>query len=829
MKILLIEHDARDVRRFKELLNEAAKGYCDITVARRLSRALAKLSAEPFDIVLLELALPDSQGLDTFLKAHALAPGTPFLVLTGQAGEESAIGAVGRGAHDYFIKGQVDGASLVRAMRYAIEHARREEMLRRNAAVLHMLQEMTVATNEADTLEQAMRFCLERICNFMRWPIGHIYVCANGNEDSLFRCDIWYLTDETRFKGFREASEQLKPVPGSSLTAQVLRTGQAAWVKDVHKHPSFRRFKAAKEAGVRSAFAFPVLEGKKVVAILEFFSERVAEADDAMLEAITNLGTQLGRVTERIQAQQALRQSEQRFRDLIEGSIQGILIQRKRRPLFANQAYAGILGYASPAEILAAPSIDVFFAPYERARVREYNKIRLAGGQAPSQYEYDAIRKDGSVVTLQNVVRVISWEGAPAIQSTVVDITERRRAEATLKAVIDAVPAMISAKDECSRYIFMNRYQAELYGISPETAVGKTAAEILNAEYGAYTEALDGEVLTTGKAIPYFEEQYTDAHNVMRTFLTTKVPLHRVKAQVKQLATVSLDITQRKRAEEEIERLNEELEQRVLDRTTELEAANRELEAFSYSVSHDLRAPLRHVSGFIELLQKHALASLDEQGQRYLNIISQSAERMGMLIDDLLNFSRAGRLELHKSAVDLGKLVREVLDELGSEIQGRAIEWKIDPLPVVHADRSMLRLVLLNLIANAVKFTRAREHARIEIATQPDPTNRVIISVRDNGAGFDMKYIDKLFNVFQRLHSVDQYEGTGIGLASVRRIIQRHGGETWAEGEIDKGAVFHFSLPRPQKGERDEQAQTDIAGGGRRQRHRVDAHGTGGT
>ncbi|NIO42553.1 MAG: hypothetical protein GTO41_21855, partial [Burkholderiales bacterium] len=198
--------------------------------------------------------------MDTFLNLQALIPGVPVLVLTGRGNEEAAISAVGRGAYDYFIKGQLDGASLVRAIRYAIEHARSEEMLRRNAAILQMLQEMTVATNEADSLEHAMRYCVERICTFMHWPVGHVYVCTNGNEDSLIRSDIWHLADKKRFGRFRQVTEQLKSMPNSSLTAQVLGTGQAAWVKDVQKHPNFRRAKTARRLGLRSAFAFPVLE-----------------------------------------------------------------------------------------------------------------------------------------------------------------------------------------------------------------------------------------------------------------------------------------------------------------------------------------------------------------------------------------------------------------------------------------------------------------------------------------------------------------------------------------------------------------------------------------
>jgi PAS domain S-box-containing protein len=243
------------------------------------------------------------------------------------------------------------------------------------------------------------------------------------------------------------------------------------------------------------------------------------------------------------------------------------------------------------------------------------------------------------------------------------------------------------------------------------------------------------------------------------------------------------DVTEQKRVGQELQ-----------DRVTELAVVNQELEAFSYSVSHDLRAPLRHVVGFAALLRQHAGASLDEKGQRFVKTIADAAARMGQLIDDLLAFSRMGRAAMTTREVDLRDLVREVQRDVTSDINGRQIAWTVGALPSAEADPAMLRLVLTNLLSNAVKYTNTRERAEIEVGASAD-AGEVVVFVRDNGVGFEAQYVHKLFGVFQRLHTADEFEGTGIGLANVRRIIHRHGGRTWAEGAVDAGATFYFSLP----------------------------------
>ena len=249
---------------------------------------------------------------------------------------------------------------------------------------------------------------------------------------------------------------------------------------------------------------------------------------------------------------------------------------------------------------------------------------------------------------------------------------------------------------------------------------------------------------------------------------------------------------------DEVKRLREakeELERRLAASRAAFEALSREFEAFAYSVSHDLRAPLRHITAFAEILQRTALPRLDEADRSSVQAIKEAAERMNRLINDLLRLSRVGRAEMHLTEVPLTDVVRQAQNDLSPELLGRKVNWKIEPLPTVHADPTLLRHLFVNLLSNALKFTRHREVAEIEIGTREE-SGRWIVHVRDNGAGFDQKFVGRLFGVFQRLHSEQEFEGTGMGLAIVRKIIGRHGGEAWAEGRLNQGAALYFTLPK---------------------------------
>jgi PAS domain S-box-containing protein len=386
---------------------------------------------------------------------------------------------------------------------------------------------------------------------------------------------------------------------------------------------------------------------------------------------------------------------------------------------------------------------------------------------------------------------------------------QRRRAEQELRQARDELEIQVAertqqagllnlthdsifVRDTSDVVTYWNRGAQELFGWRSEEAVGRHVHELLRSVFQAPLEQIHADLLRSGRWEGEFESTKADGTTVI---VASRWSLQRDEwGQPAAILETSNDITQRKQWEQEIRTLNEELGKR----SAALEASNKELEAFAYSISHDLRAPLRHMAGFTELLQKNTASVLDEKSKRYVTMILESAQRMGSLIDDLLAFSRISRAETHKSAVDLEELVQEAVTEARRDTHGREIVWRVGRLPSCYGDRSMLRLVLVNLISNAVKFTRTRSRAEIEIGCLKEDKDRVVVFVRDNGVGFDMRYAGKLFGVFQRLHRAEAFEGTGIGLATVQRIVHRHGGKVWAESLVDKGATFYFSQAKNQ-------------------------------
>ncbi|MEJ2592079.1 MAG: AAA family ATPase [Candidatus Thiodiazotropha sp.] len=368
-----------------------------------------------------------------------------------------------------------------------------------------------------------------------------------------------------------------------------------------------------------------------------------------------------------------------------------------------------------------------------------------------------------------------------------------REREHEFRTLAENLPDNIVRYDRDARVVYLNPELEKTLGISAADRIGKRIREYhADGSYDAYAEAVD-TVLDNGKDME-FEFMLPGSVKAPRIYQMNLIAERDEHGEVTGVLAISREITERKRAEEQIRRLNQELEQRVIDRTAALEAANKELEAFSYSVSHDLRTPLRAINGFSHILLEDYAGQLDDEGKRLLNVVRDSTIRMGQLIDDMLNFSRTGRMEFAFREVDMERVAQGVVEELGPAGGGNKLQVEVKHHPNARGDAAMLRQVYINLLSNAIKFSRDREIQKIEVGAEVKD-GETVYYVKDNGVGFDMRYADKLFGVFQRLHSVNEFTGTGIGLAIVKRIISRHGGRVWAQGVVGAGATFYFSLP----------------------------------
>ena len=530
------------------------------------------------------------------------------------------------------------------------------------------------------------------------------------------------------------------------------------------------------------------------------------------------------------------RASAERYEHLMKNASDAIMLtDGPNNVIEANERALTLYGY-SLAELQAIKLADLCPVEARGGLLPHADELASTGRTV---FETLHQRKDGSVFPAEVSGRLIEIAGHGYQLRIIRDITERKQAEATLRQSEERFVQLFA--EAPLGIALIDSLTGHIYQVNPMFAriAGRTMEEMLQIDWMSITHPDDIQkdrdymaMLNAGEITGFqMEKRYLHQDGDVVWINMTIAPIYvEDKAHPCHLCMIE-DITERKQAEEKVRKFNIELEERVGQRTaqlgeanrslkqraTELEAAVKELDAFAYSVSHDLRAPLRHINGYTGLLRTSGGPSLPDKSRHYLDEITGSATYMGRLIDELLRFSRMGRTEMRQEPLALSELVEESIAQLRPEINGRNILWKKDPLPVVQADPVLLRQVLINLFSNAIKYTRPRDLAKIDIGCATNTGQETVIFVRDNGVGFDMQYGDKLFGVFQRLHADDEFEGTGIGLANVRRIIARHGGRTWAEGKVDEGATFYFSLPiHPSPSVVSETDKTVAADGSRR-------------
>jgi len=517
-----------------------------------------------------------------------------------------------------------------------------------------------------------------------------------------------------------------------------------------------------------------------------------------------------------------LEESRVRLAAIVESTDDAIISKTPEGVITSwNHGAEKIFGYSAQ-EAIGRPMLMLF--PRDRTGEEMGILARIGRGEDIKHFESVRVRKDGKQIDVSVTISPIedSQGQVVGVSQIARDITERKLEQVRLqfRAFFEALPGsylvltpdlkIIAVSDAYLRATMTKREEIlgrDLFEVFPDNPKDSAASGVSNlcasldrVRQNAVSDTMAIQKYDVRRPDGVFEERYWSPINspVLNANRQIEYIIHRVEDVTEFVRKKSQPPTGESGLRARMEQMEAEIfrsSQAVQSANQQLQATNAELESFSYSVSHDLRAPLRHIDGFAELLHKHAESALDEKGRRYMKTISDSAKRMGQLIDELLVFSRMGRAELHVIELDQDALVAEVIRENGFRKKA-AIDWHIASLPRVHADPVLLRQVWFNLIDNAVKYSGKSPSPRIEIGCRLDPaTHEHEFFVRDNGAGFDMQYADKLFGVFQRLHSMAEFEGTGIGLANVRRIVQRHGGRTWAEGHVGAGAVFYFSLP----------------------------------